>query len=313
MKSRLLELLICPSCLPDEISLHLQTQDMDGADILTGCLYCGQCKANYPITEGVALLVPDQKPLCHSNAAKYESPSVVSSYLWSHYGDLLNDHDAALAYGEWSDLVESHAGLALDAGCAVGRFTLEMSRKSDFAVGVDLSHRFVKQAREFITRGRLDFPLVIEGSLTQKKTIHMDKAWDTEKVEFLVADVQALPFRRGCFSILSSLNLIDKIPLPFLHLKEINRVAKIKDVQFLLSDPFSWSTEVTGEENWLGGTAKGPFSGRGEENIASLLRGKDGKINPPWSTRNQGHVWWKIRNHRNHFELIRSCFLNAFR
>jgi len=312
MKRPLLELLICPSCLPDEISLRIQNHDMDGEDILSGRLHCGQCGTNYPISDGIARLIPIQNPMCNLSG-KYEAQSVVSSYLWSHYGDLFDDQDAAQAYREWADLVVSRTGFSLDAGCAVGRFTLEMSRKSDLAVGVDLSHAFIKKAREFITKGSLDVSLVVEGTLTEEKTIHMHKDWDTEKVEFLVADVQALPFRGGSFNILSSLNLIDKIPLPFLHLKEMNRVARKKDAQFLLSDPFSWSTEITGEENWLGGTNRGAFSGHGEENIASLLNSKDGGINPPWSLGNRGHVWWKIRNHQNHFELIRSCYLNAFR
>ena len=312
MKSHLLEFLICPSCLPDEIPIHLQNQDMDGDDILAGSLCCEQCGTHYPISDGIALLVPIQNPMGNL-AGKYETPSVVSSYLWSHYGDLFDDPDAAHAYREWADVIDSRAGLALDAGCAVGRFTLEMSRKSDFAVGVDLSHAFIQKAREFIVKGSLDVSLVVEGTLMEKKTISICGDWNTEKVEFLVADVQALPFRGGSFSTLSSLNLIDKIPMPYLHLKEMNRVAKKKDARFLLSDPFSWSKEITAEENWLGGTNKGPFSGYGEENIATLLRGKDGGIAPPWSIGNKGHVWWKIRNHRNHFELIRSCYLNAFR
>jgi uncharacterized protein YbaR (Trm112 family) len=312
MKRTLLEFLVCPSCLPDEMSLHLETQDMDGFDIVSGLLRCGQCGVNYPITEGIALLVPAQNR-SSSFSGKYEAPSVVSSYLWSHYGDLFEDEEAASAYMEWSGLIESRTGLALDAGCAVGRFTFQMSRKSDFAVGVDLSHAFIKQARELLTNGSLQVSLVLEGSLTQEKTIHVDKGWDTGKVEFLVADVQALPFRRSSFNTLSSLNLIDKIPLPFLHLKEMNRVAEKENAQFLLSDPFSWSTDVTGEENWLGGTGRGPFPGHGVDNVASLLKGGGGEINPPWTIGNQGHVWWKIRNHRNHFELIRSCFLNAFR
>lgn len=312
MKRTLLEFLICPSCLPDEISLHLQTQDMAGSEIVSGYLCCGQCGVDYPITEGIALLVPSQNPL-RCTSGKYEAPSVVSSYLWSHYGDLFDDRDAAHAYTEWSGLIESSTGLALDAGCAVGRFTFEMSRRSDFAVGVDLSHAFIEQARKLLIEGSLHVPLTLEGSLTQEKTINLDKEWDTEKVEFLVADVQALPFKRSSFSILSSLNLIDKIPLPFLHLKEMNRVAGKENTQFLLSDPFSWSTDITGEENWLGGTAEGPFPGHGEDNVASLLKGRGGEIIPPWTIESQGHVWWKIRNHRNHFELIRSCFLNAFR
>ncbi len=168
MKSRLLELLVCPSCLPDEIPLHLQNQDMDGDDILAGSLHCGKCGMIYPISEGIALLVPIQNPM-RNLSGKYETPSVVSSYLWSHYGDLFHEEDAAQAYREWADLVDPCTGLALDAGCAVGRFTLEMSRKSDFAIGVDLSYAFIKTAREFIAKGSLDVSLVGWRELLRKK------------------------------------------------------------------------------------------------------------------------------------------------
>ncbi len=312
MKRFLLEFLICPSCLPDEIALRAHRADMDGEDILSGSLHCRQCGAIYPIHEGIARIIPMRNPLA-GISAKYEAPSVVSSYLWSHYGDLFGDQEAASAYREWAEFVGANTGFFLDAGCAVGRFTLEMSRKFDFAVGVDLSHAFIETARELLSKGRLEFPLTIEGTLTEEKTIMLRKDWNADKIEFLAADVQALPFRRGLFSALSSLNLIDKIPLPLCHMKEMNRVAKSEDAQFLLSDPFSWSTEITGEENWLGGACKGPFPGYAEENIPSLLQGRNGHIQPPWSLCNHGHIWWKIRNHRNHFEQIRSCYFNAVR
>ena len=112
---------------------------------------------------------------------------------------------------------------------------------------------------------------------------------------------------------MASLNLIDKIPYPLVHLKEMNRVAREGGVQFLLSDPFSWSSDIAKEEDWLGGTTKGLYSGRGMDNIHALLTGEKGEISPPWTVHKQGQIWWKIRNHRNHFELIRSCFIKAIR
>jgi hypothetical protein len=48
-------------------------------------------------------------------------------------------------------------------------------------------------------------------------------------------------------------------------------------------------------------------------NVVGLLAGKRGKFSPPWNIDKQGHVWWKIRTHRNHFEIIRSCFIKARR
>jgi hypothetical protein len=70
---------------------------------------------------------------------------------------------------------------------------------------------------------------------------------------------------------------------------------------------------VTDPENWLGGTLDGVFSGRGNQNVIALLEGKAGALAPPWQVERHGHVWWKIRTHSNHFELIRSCFIKAVR
>jgi uncharacterized protein YbaR (Trm112 family) len=96
MKKQLLELIICPHCLPLEYSLIANIiQEADG-DIETGALHCPHCTAQFPITEGVALLDPysadSQQP-----TNKYETTEVVASYLWSHYGELLDDAHASQA------------------------------------------------------------------------------------------------------------------------------------------------------------------------------------------------------------------------
>jgi len=126
-------------------------------------------------------------------------------------------------------------------------------------------------------------------------------------------DVLRLPFWGNSFSSVASLNLVDKIPSPLAYLREINRVARDKTSQFLFSDPFSWSSDIAKEGEWLGGTTEGPYAGKGVDNIRSLLTtGSEGFL-PGWKIEKQDHIWWKIRNHKNHFELIRSCFIQAIR
>ena len=313
MKSLLIDLLICPTCLPLEVELVCQIEERDGDDILTGFLKCEECGTRYPIQEGMASLLPRSNEKNRGKRSKYESSSVVSSYLWSHFSDMLEEPEASTAYQDWAELIEHQNGISLDAGCAVGRFTFEMSMKSDFAVGIDNSDSFISTARKLIKSRQLEVTIKEEGLLTREKRIQLPKRWSTEKVEFIVGDAQVLPFRSKTFSLLASLNLIDKVPLPLGHLEEMNRVARDSEAQFLLSDPFSWSSEIAREENWLGGTHEGPFSGEGIGNVVGLLAGKKGEFSPPWKIDKQGHVWWKIRTHRNHFEFIRSCFIKASR
>jgi len=323
MKKWLLNVLTCPACLPNENGLDSRIIKEDEQDILKGALSCPRCGKAYRIEEGIAFLDPARResefPSNGSGVpparagSKYETASVVSSYLWSHYGDILGDPEASSAYREWADLMAPCDGMVLDAGCAVGRFTFEMSLKSDRVVGVDNSVSFVRCARKLMADRLMRIELKEEGFLTREETLYLPERWDSRNVEFIVADAQALPFPSGAFSGLASLNLIDKVPLPVRHLKEIYRLAAKEKAQFLLSDPFSWSEEVADEKDWLGGTRKGPFAGRGMENIMKLLRHGTQEWSPPWRVEAHGPIWWKIRTHANHFELIRSGYVKAVR
>lgn len=311
MKQALLDLLVCPACLPTESPLQAAIQASQDDDIITGLLSCPTCRKTYAIQDGIAFLEP-QRALPDPNN-RYETPALVASYLWSHYGDLLGEEPATDAYHRWADLMQSGSGNCLDSGCAVGRFTFEMAKKFDLVIGIDNSVAFIRTARELMTQRRLPVVLPEEGLLQRQLTLTLPADWPTDNLEFLVADAQALPFRTGTFAGLASLNLVDKLPDPLQHMQEINRVAQPKEAQFLFSDPFSWSTQVAPATSWLGGTPSGPFAGRAQDNIVALLEGRKGCLDPCWQVESQGFIWWKIRTHCNHYELIRSCYIKACR
>lgn len=313
MKQDLVSLLICPACLPGEVQLQATVREISRGDIEAGELRCPECRRAYPIEDGVADLDPGGVPGGKGPANKYESAPVLSSYLWSHYADLFHDQSASDAYRRWASLMEPHPGLAVDAGAAVGRFTFEMGGKADLAVGVDNSRAFIRAARELMKRRAMTVPLKQEGNIFSEARLALPPEWDSGRVEFIVADALALPFRAGAAASLTSLNLIDKVPGPLRHLEEMNRVTRQAGAQFLLSDPFSWSEEAAGEEQWLGGRTSGPFAGRGLDNIVALLAGDPARLPPRWEIRARGEVWWKIRTHANHFEQIRSCYVKARR
>jgi uncharacterized protein YbaR (Trm112 family) len=311
MKKHLVSKLICPACLPREYGLQLDIRSAEDEDIVNGTLTCRQCAGSFPIREGIAFLDPDQQEDRQAN--RYEQEEVVSSYLWSHYGDLLDDEQSTDAYQLWAGLMEPHAGLSLDLGGAVGRFTFEMSSKCDLAVGIDKSLAFIKAARRFMLEGELRFTLKEEGLLGREVVIRRPAQWQPERVEFIVADAQRLPFAAHTATSVASLNLVDKLPKPYYHLQEINRVASSSGSQLLLSDPFSWSREAAEIDQWLGGKEDGPYAGKGLDNIMAILRHGHGGLSPGWQVTKRDHVWWKIRTHSNHYELIRSCFLKAAR
>ncbi|MDY0377975.1 MAG: Trm112 family protein, partial [Desulfobacterales bacterium] len=211
MKKALLDLLICPACLPDEIQLKETIKEVSGCDIIKGELACPQCRRAYPIENGIANLDSNASFGRTSHENKYETAQVVSAYLWSHYADILNDENASDAYRRWADLMQSHGGVAIDAGAAAGRFTFEMGQKSDLAIGLDNSHAFIRAARELMNRREIRITLKQEGRITTDVAFSLPPEWDSEKVEFIVADALALPFRADSTASLSSLNLIDKV------------------------------------------------------------------------------------------------------
>lgn len=312
MKNFLADFLICPACLPKEIGLNLEVNESEDEDVTSGFLICKKCRLKYRIEDGVAVLTPypDWQPDIKN---KYENPRVVFSYLWSHYGDLLGDRDWLPAYPNWSKLMSKNKGYSLDIGCAVGRFTFEMTGKSDYSIGFDLSFEFIKTARELMKKRGLTFELTEEGYITSTAQIRLPDNVNTKNVEFFVADALNVPFPKSFFTKVASLNILDKVPNPMKHLKEMNRVCRDKDAEILISDPFSWSEEVASVSEWLGGKNEGDFSGFGHDNVARILEGYGEHIIPPWKIIERGKVDWKIRNHRNHSELIKSLYIKAIR
>ncbi|MBF0526099.1 MAG: methyltransferase domain-containing protein [Deltaproteobacteria bacterium] len=314
MKTKLLDWIICPSCLPAENGLSCSPESRDSREIITGTLHCAQCGAAYPIQDGLAFLLPRSASSAQAGPSKYEDPASLSAYLWGHYADMFHDQDASSAYTAWSGLLNPAPGPALDLGCAVGRFTFELSQKFDFAIGLDNSIQFVTAARRLMTQGWIDFSLIDEGRLDTPQNITLPSNWDPGRVEFIVADALALPFKSGLFSAASSLNLLDKVPFPLVHLQELNRISRSFGAQLLVSDPYSWSPLVAAEADWLGGVLTGPFTGKGRDNVKELLCGRrTDSLSPGWDMRDRGEVWWRLRNHANHFELIRSCYITTVR
>ena len=313
MRSFLLDLLICPSCLPAEIPFIARVYKQTPEDIIEADLYCKRCENIYPVRSGVARLLPHKQDKTSKISEKYETETILSSYLWAHYGDLWGDELATDAYRIWSELVSSSSGLCIDAGCAVGRLSFEVCSKCEQVVGVDASEKFIQTARSLMLGREIHVSVPIEGHICEERIFRLPDSWQCSGLDFIVADVEALPFASGVASVFVSLNLLDKVPYPLRHISEMDRITKLDGAQCVFSDPFSWSEEIARPQDWLGGTREGPFSGRGLDNLQRILNGEDEIVQVPWTVEKRGSIWWKLRNHENHFELIRSCYIKARR
>ena len=210
MRQDLLDLLICPACLPAERPLSLSGARRGGGEILSGTLDCRSCGRSYPIEDGLAQLLPESE--MPPAPDKYSRPATVSAYLWSHFADLSADPAASEAYRRWAQLVPAGGELALDVGCAVGRLSFELAARGGLAIGLDRSRPLVAKARQLAREGFVDYPLTIEGRLSEPRRIELPDAWRQHPPEFLVADALALPFPAGSADRVCSLNLLDKVP-----------------------------------------------------------------------------------------------------
>jgi SAM-dependent methyltransferase/uncharacterized protein YbaR (Trm112 family) len=313
MKKWLNEKLLCPECIPEEMPLDLDISEEQDEDVIEGRLVCPDCGRTYPIQRGIAVILPERSLSVLSNGTAYNSRGMLSAYLWSHFCEFFSDPDATDAYRVWSAYFRGRNGYALDIGCAVGRLSFEMSKTYSHVIGIDTSKTFIEKARELMIKKRLDFDLIIEGNIAERRSCDLDGQWKYDNTEFIVADALALPFQKGFFSTVSSVNILEKVPEPLLHLVEANRVLREKDSMFLFSDPFSWDESVMDSELWLGGKSDGQYRGRGMGNIHRILSDGDGVFDPPLEIIETKDIAWKIRKTANLWEHINSQSVVATR
>jgi SAM-dependent methyltransferase len=294
--------------------LELTIREEEAEDVIDGELRCLDCNRRYPIRDGIAILLPEQTHAVLEGEAGYNAPAMVSAYCWSHFCDLMGDSRATEAYQVWSGHIAPHRGSALDVGCAVGRLTMELAKTHDLVIGVDSSIAFIRQARQILARKRLDFDLVIEGTHTEPRGCSFE-GWDLEGVEFVVADALALPFRSRRFATVATLNILEKVPDPLQHLKEVNRMLAPQAATFLFSDPFSWDPAVSPPHTWLCGNGDGNkhYSPRGIDTLRRMFKGEFNVFTPPLGIVADGEVAWKIRKTAHLWEHITSQYLVGHR
>ena len=332
---------ICPGChargVSSPLGLNIVEDEREG-DILAGILGCSDCGAEYPIVDGLPIIVPDVRRYVQDNlfyimARTDLTPAVesllgdasgpgsgmdsirqhVSSYVWDHWAD----HDPqetgpaaggaapggvarAVACGLEMMTRDLPDGPVLDIGCGAGRSTVEIAaRTGRHVLGIDISTPLARVSRRAAVNGNVDYARRRIGLVYDRRCFSLDIGHDL--VDIWICDALALPFASGTFALAAGMNVLDCLADPALGLAEMGRILETGG-QALLSVPFDWTGHVTPVERWIGGhSQRGPHAGSAEA-ILDLMLSEEalsaGALRRQGPTR---EVPWHVRIHE------RSC------
>lgn len=297
---------VCPRCrgegeaAPVELGpVAKRTSD----EIVEGILHCPRCRVEFPVVDGVPILVGDPgrfvaDNLFHLLARQDLSPLIESlvgdaagpgsqfdtirhhlaSYAHSHYGDRADPSDpggggllAPLQRG--LELLGGAAGqgAVLDLGCAVGRASFELAAASDrLVLGVDVNFSMLRLARALLAGAPVEAPRRRIGVVYDRVRIAGGFP-GAERVDFWCCDALSLPFAPGAFGLAVALNLLDCVGDPRRLLGEIEAMLA-PGGGAVLATPYDWSPNATSPLGWIGGhSQRGPVGGAAEPLLRALL------------------------------------------
>lgn len=200
----------------------------------------------------------DVKPLPSSH---YETDKLMSEYAEFHYGDEyfgvpnFSKTLVALAIATFGDKPKTKA---LDLGCASGRASFELARHFNHVTGIDFSARFIGQGVQLAQGETLRYTLAEEGELVAYKSrslleLGLDDV--KTKVEFMQGDACNLKSQFSGYDFILAANLIDRLYSPAKFLSQIHERLNLGGV-LMLASPYTWLTEHTPREEWIGGFKK---------------------------------------------------------
>jgi len=191
----------------------------------------------------------------------YETDKLLSEYAEFHYGDEyfgVANFPKTLAEMAVEMLGDSPKCKALDIGCATGRATFELARHFDKVTGIDFSARFIGLGVHLAEGDTLRYTLVDEGELVHYKSRSLADLGLTEtkdKVEFFQGDACNLKPQFTGYDLILAANLIDRLYNPAKFLQSIHERLNIGGV-LMLTSPYTWLTDHTPREAWVGGFKK---------------------------------------------------------
>ncbi|OHC25870.1 MAG: SAM-dependent methyltransferase [Pseudomonadales bacterium RIFCSPLOWO2_12_59_9] len=194
-------------------------------------------------------------------ASNYEHDKLLSEYAEFHYGDCyfgVPNFSRALAELAIQTMGDQPALKALDLGCASGRASFELAKHFAQVTGIDFSARFIGQGVQLAETGQLRYTRCEEGELVSYQTRRLDELGldgVRNKVEFFQGDACNLKPQFSGYDLILAANLIDRLYDPAQFLAAVHERLNLGGI-LLLASPYTWLTEHTPREAWLGGFKK---------------------------------------------------------
>ena len=148
MRQPIVQLLRCPSCQHGRLA-----PESDAAELYFGPLHCSECQASFPVAEGVADLLPRDRPPVRGLQRGLESAWVARSYeryLRPAVTMLVSGHrvDRESEYLLYRSLLGSPEAPVLDLGCGTGMFARRLAREPRMppVVAMDASSAMLEEA-----------------------------------------------------------------------------------------------------------------------------------------------------------------------
>ncbi len=274
--------------------------------VLAGILHCPSCQSEFPIIDGVPLILPGLRALLAERGielmlredldASLESllgdaigpgswfealRQTLSTYAWDGWADLDPQETAAdepvpgAARRCLARLLELSGSGAphrvLDLGCGAGRTAFDLAAHAPDALvlGIDVNLALLRLAQGAL-RGSVSYPRRRIGLVHDRRRFEVDPP-GAERVDFWACDAAALPFAPGIADLVAALNLLDCVAEPA-RLLAAMAAALAPGGRLLLATPYDWSTRATPVEAWIGGhSQRGSQGGAAEPFLRTLL------------------------------------------
>lgn len=200
----------------------------------------------------------------YETTSNYETDTLLSQYLEFHYGKCyfnVDNYQKKLVNQITSLMSKFDIPMhkAMDLGCAVGRGSFELAHYFNQIYGVDFSARLIQAAEQLKKNGHIKYITVSEGDLIDYKECFLSDLNITkeqaDKIILIQGDACNLKDELKNFNLILAANLIDRLYNPALFLKTIHERLTFGGI-LVLSSPYTWLTEHTEKNKWLGGYKK---------------------------------------------------------